>query len=114
MTGVQTCALPISPRNHGELLKLGFDLSERSVSRWIRRATRNPDPVKRWVTFLRNHRLCDPKPKSLRQAGKNPLNVGHNDLENDMVTIGFLSVGIAFLLCSLPMLWGLRGKVPLS
>ena len=26
-----------APRIHGELLKLGFDLSERSVSRWIRR-----------------------------------------------------------------------------
>src|ERR1700675_3973391 len=34
-----------APRIHGELLKLGFDLSERSVSRWIRRAPRNPDPV---------------------------------------------------------------------
>jgi len=43
-------------RIHGELLKLGFDLSERSVSRWIRRAPRDPDPVKRWLTFLRNHR----------------------------------------------------------
>src|SRR5467141_3741524 len=45
-----------APRIHGELLKLGFDLSERSVSRWIRRAPRNPDPLKRWLTFLRNHR----------------------------------------------------------
>ena len=44
------------PRIHGELLKLGFDVSERSVSRWIRRAPRDPDPVKRWLTFLRNHR----------------------------------------------------------
>jgi putative transposase len=38
-----------APRIHGELLKLGFDLSERSVSRWIRRALRDPDPVKRWL-----------------------------------------------------------------
>jgi putative transposase len=45
-----------APRIHGELLKLGFDLSERSVSRWIRRAPRDPDPVKPWLTFLRNHR----------------------------------------------------------
>jgi hypothetical protein len=45
-----------APRIHGELLKLGFDVSERSVSRWIRRAPRDPDPVKRWLTFLRNHR----------------------------------------------------------
>ncbi len=45
-----------APRIHGELLKLGFDVSERSVSRWIRRAPRDPHPVKRWLTFLRNHR----------------------------------------------------------
>jgi putative transposase len=45
-----------APRIHGELLKLGFELSERSVSRWIWRAPRNPDPMKRWLTFLRNHR----------------------------------------------------------
>ena len=45
-----------APRIHGELLKLGFDVSERSVSRWVRRAPRDPDPAKRWLTFLRNHR----------------------------------------------------------
>jgi len=45
-----------APRIHGELLKLGFDVSERSVSRWMRRAPRDPDAVKRWLTFLRNHR----------------------------------------------------------
>src|SRR5260370_29201398 len=45
-----------APRIHGELLKLGFDLSERSVSRWIRRAPRDPDSAKRWLTFLSNHR----------------------------------------------------------
>jgi transposase InsO family protein len=46
----------IRPRIHGELVKLGFDLSERSVSRWVRRFPRDPDPSKRWLTFLRNHR----------------------------------------------------------
>src|SRR5271170_3325441 len=45
-----------APRIHGELLKLGFEVSERSVSRWIRRAPRDPDSVKRWLAFLRNHR----------------------------------------------------------
>ena len=45
-----------APRIHGELLKLGFHLSERSVSRWVRRAPRDPDPARRWLTFLRNHR----------------------------------------------------------
>ena len=45
-----------APRIHGELLKLGFDLSETTVSRWVRRVPRTPDPAKRWLTFLRNHR----------------------------------------------------------
>jgi putative transposase len=45
-----------APRIHGELLQLGFDVSGRSVSRWIRRARKDPDPVKRRLTFLRNHR----------------------------------------------------------
>lgn len=45
-----------APRIHGELLMLGFDLSEPTVSRWVRRAPKSPDPAKRWLTFLRNHR----------------------------------------------------------
>ena|SRR5258708_185328 len=45
-----------APRIHGELLKLGFDLSERTVSRWVRRAPKNPEPAKRWQAFLQNHR----------------------------------------------------------
>jgi len=45
-----------APRIHGELLKLGFDLSEPTVSRWVRRAPRSPDPDQRWLTFLRHHR----------------------------------------------------------
>jgi putative transposase len=45
-----------APRIHGELQMLGFDVSERTISRWMRRAPRNPEPAKRWVAFLRNHR----------------------------------------------------------
>jgi putative transposase len=45
-----------APRMHGELLKLGFRLSETTVSRWVRRVPRNPDTAQRWLTFLRNHR----------------------------------------------------------
>src|SRR6202022_19253 len=45
-----------APRIHGELQMLGFNLSERTVSRWVRRAPRNPEPARRWKTFLRNHR----------------------------------------------------------
>jgi putative transposase len=45
-----------APRIHGELLMLGFDVSERSVSRWMRRAPRPPNSSQRWLAFLRNHR----------------------------------------------------------
>ncbi len=45
-----------APRIHGELQMLGFDVSERTVSRWVRRAPRNPEPAKRWLVFLHNHR----------------------------------------------------------
>jgi transposase InsO family protein len=41
---------------HGELLMLGFDVCERTISRWMRRAPRDPEPAKRWLAFLRNHR----------------------------------------------------------
>src|SRR6202047_307670 len=45
-----------APRIHGELLMLGFDVSERTISRWMKRAPREPQPAKRWLAFLRNHR----------------------------------------------------------
>jgi transposase InsO family protein len=45
-----------APRIHGELRMLGFDLSERTISRWMKRRPRRPDLARRWLTFLRNHR----------------------------------------------------------
>jgi len=45
-----------APRIHGELLMLGFELSERTISRWMKRELRNPEPAKRCLAFLRNHR----------------------------------------------------------
>ena len=45
-----------APRIHGELLMLGFDVSERTIPRWMKRAPRDPEPAKRWRAFLRNHR----------------------------------------------------------
>ncbi len=42
-----------APRIHGELLKLGFDISQATVSRYMPR--RPLDPDHRWATFLRNH-----------------------------------------------------------
>jgi putative transposase len=45
-----------APRIHGELLMLGFDVSERTISRWMKRGPRDPEPAERWLAFLRNHR----------------------------------------------------------
>jgi hypothetical protein len=45
-----------APRVHGELQMLGFEVSERTVLRWMRKAPRDPEPAKRWSTFLSNHR----------------------------------------------------------
>jgi putative transposase len=45
-----------APRIHGELQMLGFQVSERTVSRWVRRAPKNPEPARRRLTFLHNHR----------------------------------------------------------
>jgi hypothetical protein len=41
------------PRIHGELLKLGIDISQTSVGKYMAR-TRRP-PSQGWKTFLRNH-----------------------------------------------------------
>jgi len=45
-----------APRIHGELLKLGFRVSERTVSRHLRRYRCPPERRQSWLTFLRNHR----------------------------------------------------------
>jgi hypothetical protein len=42
-----------APRIHGELLKLGIDVAERTVSRLIPK--RCPEPSQTWRTFLANH-----------------------------------------------------------
>ena len=41
-----------APRIHGELLMLGFDVSERTISRWMKRAPRDREPARRWLSFL--------------------------------------------------------------
>jgi putative transposase len=45
-----------APRVHGELLMLGFDVSERTASRWMRRAPRDHEAAQRCRTLLHNHR----------------------------------------------------------
>jgi hypothetical protein len=43
-------------RIHVELLMLGYDVSETTISRCMWRAPRRPEPAQRWLAFLRNHR----------------------------------------------------------
>ena len=45
-----------APRIHAELTKLGFIISEITVSRYMPRRPTEPDQLKRWVAFLRNHK----------------------------------------------------------
>jgi transposase InsO family protein len=52
-----------APKIHGELVELGFNVSERTVSRYMPKRPVRPDAIERWTTFLRNHRevvaACD-------------------------------------------------------
>jgi putative transposase len=43
-----------APRIHGELLKLGIDVSQATVAKYIARPRHQP-PSQTWRTFLRNH-----------------------------------------------------------
>jgi putative transposase len=47
-----------APRVHAELLKLGFEVDERTVSRYMPKRPPDPGKIQRWMTFLRNHRDC--------------------------------------------------------
>ncbi len=45
-----------APRIHGELLMLGFDVSEATVSRYLPKNKPTEKQLKQWITFLRNHK----------------------------------------------------------
>lgn len=45
-----------APRIHGELLKLGIAIDERTVSRYLPKRPVSHDRIRRWKAFLRNHR----------------------------------------------------------
>jgi len=45
-----------APRIHAELCKLGFLVSERTVSRYMPKKPAGPDAVERWKRLLQNHR----------------------------------------------------------
>ncbi len=62
-----------APRIHGGLLKLGFTVSEATVSRYLRRLPRPGS--QRWATFIRNHLLLrptgfDPGPEYRQHLGR--------------------------------------------
>ena len=45
-----------APRIHGELLKLGIEVSQATVSKYMKNLPRPPSQT--WLTFLRNHMHC--------------------------------------------------------
>lgn len=45
-----------APKIHGELLKLGLVVCERTVARYLRRIRRRGNPTQSWLAFLENHR----------------------------------------------------------
>jgi hypothetical protein len=54
-----------APRIHGELLKLGFEIAQSSVAKYM--VKRGP-PSQGWRTFLRNQSLCDNRGAPQRDA----------------------------------------------
>ena len=45
-----------APRIHGELLMLGYEVSERTVSRYLPKRPPEQDKIRQWKTFPENHR----------------------------------------------------------
>jgi hypothetical protein len=45
-----------APRIHGELLKLGFKISQCTISRYLAQIDRHRQSGKGWLVFLKNHR----------------------------------------------------------
>jgi hypothetical protein len=45
-----------APRVHGELLKLGIEISQAAVSKYMMRPSKSPSPT--WRAFLRSHLEC--------------------------------------------------------
>ena len=44
-----------APRIHGELLKLGIEVAESTVAKYMVKRPRRPGQCQSWATFLRNH-----------------------------------------------------------
>jgi len=60
-----------APRIHGELLKLGFEIAESTVSKYMIR--RRGPPSQTWRTFLRNHADASDDSTSRRESRPDEL-----------------------------------------
>ncbi len=45
----------LSQRIQGELVRLGYDVCENTVAKYMRKPKTDPEKCQRWFTFLRNH-----------------------------------------------------------
>ena len=66
-----------APRIHGELLMLGFEVSERTISRWMRRVPRDPQPALARVSCESPGRDC----------GRGLLHRPHNYLRRPLLLL---------------------------
>jgi len=72
-----------APRIHGELLKLGLSVSERTVSRYLTGRVRGPSQT--WRTFLANHVGI----LTRDVAVVSPELSGNHDVDNDLLPLGW-------------------------
>ena len=70
-----------APRIHGELLKLGIEIAQSTVGKYMRR--RRGPPSQGWETFLRNHtpHIAAVDLFVVPTIGLEPLNVGHQAVD---------------------------------
>ena len=78
-----------APRIHGELLKLGFDIAERTVSRWIQRASKNPDPARLCRRSAKRNEASSSRLEKWPQMAPDPNPKRLQVLEKMVGAIGF-------------------------
>ena len=75
-----------APRIHGELQMLGFEISEQTVLRWMRKTPKDPEPATRWAVFPRNHRSEDPGgARAVNEARPEPLSRLGNETDSTLL-----------------------------
>ena len=81
-----------APRVHGERLMLGFDVSERTVSRLTPRRPADPETRQRWRNFLHNHernlhpprsRIATPRSAAILESAASGSDIPYDETIRD-------------------------------